>query len=137
MSNRTPNAADWHIARSIFVAETDAQAAEFARQPGGAYDYYFEYLFKIFDRTKYRAPFVANEGDDPMALDHLKVRNACVIHGSPETVAKRILELREHVGDFGTLLYAAHDWQDKTAMKNSMRLMAEEVMPRVNRALGR
>ncbi|MGD9601747.1 MAG: LLM class flavin-dependent oxidoreductase [Gammaproteobacteria bacterium] len=133
-AGRTPNPADWHIARSVFVAETDAQAADFVRAPGGAYDYYYDYLFKIFDRTNYRAPFVANAGDDPARLDHVQVRDACVIHGSPETVARKILALRERVGDFGTLLYAAHDWQDKPAMKRSMELMATEVMPRVNRA---
>jgi hypothetical protein len=31
------------------------------------------------------------------------------------------------------LLYAAHDWADKAAMKKSMRLMAEHVMPMVNK----
>ena len=27
------------------------------------------------------------------------------------------------------------DWEDKARMKNSMRLMAEEVMPRVNQVI--
>jgi len=134
-TGRAANPQDWHVARSVYVAETDAEAAAFVRAPGGAYDYYFDYLFKIFDRTRYRAPFVANPGDDPEALDHVQVRDACVIHGSPETVAKKIVALRNSVGDFGTLLYAAHDWQDKVAMKRSMGLMATEVMPRVNRLL--
>ena len=58
-----------------------------------------------------------------------------MIHGSPETVARKILELREEVVHFGTLLYAAHDWQDPVRMKRSMRLMAQEVMPRINGAL--
>ena len=47
----------------------------------------------------------------------------------------KVVALRNAVGDFGTLLYAAHDWQDKPAMKRSMELMAKEVMPRVNRML--
>ena len=58
-----------------------------------------------------------------------------MIHGSPDTVARKLLELREEVGHFGTLLYAAHDWQQKSEMRNSMRLMAQQVMPRVNQAL--
>ncbi len=133
----TPKSADWHVARSIFVADTDAQAEAFVRAPGGAYDYYFDYLFKIFDRTNYRAPFVAREGDDPRQLDHQQIRDACVIYGSPETVAAKLLGLRDRVGDFGTLLYAAHDWQDRTAMRHSMRLMAEEVMPRINQQIAK
>lgn len=127
---------NWHVARSIYVDDTDAAAEAFSKKPGGAIDYYYDYLYQIFDRSNYKAPFVAQAGDDPEKLTPQIVRDACVIHGSPETVATKILELREEVGHFGTLLYAAHDWVDKARMKNSMRLMAEEVMPRVNAALG-
>ena len=38
-------------------------------------------------------------------------------------------------GDFGTLLYACHDWLDPALGRRSMQLMAEQVMPRVNAAL--
>jgi len=44
--------------------------------------------------------------------------------------------LRDDVGDFGTLLYACHDWMDPAMGKRSMTLMAEQVMPRVNAAIG-
>ena len=46
------------------------------------------------------------------------------------------LAFREQIGAFGTLLYVGHDWLDRAAMRRSMELMAEEVLPRVNRALG-
>jgi hypothetical protein len=51
-------------------------------------------------------------------------------------VAERIVELRRQVGPFGTLLYVGHDWVDPALSRRSMELMATEVMPRVNRALG-
>jgi hypothetical protein len=38
------------------------------------------------------------------------------------------------VGRFGTLLYAGHDWADVGLARESMRLLAEEVLPRVNDA---
>lgn len=38
-------------------------------------------------------------------------------------------------GDFGTLLYAGIDWVDPRLARRSMELMAEEVMPAVNRAI--
>ena len=123
------------MARSIYVDDTDAAAERFVKTTQGAYDYYYDYLFKIFDRSNYRAPFVTQPGDDPALLEPQALRDSCVIYGSPETVARKLLALREDVGHFGTLLYAAHDWQDKARMKNSMRLMAQEVMPRVNLAL--
>ena len=48
----------------------------------------------------------------------------------------QILAFREEIGDFGTLLYAGHDWKDKGLARRSMELMAAEVMPRVNEAIG-
>lgn len=130
-----PNPQNWRVARSVYVADTDAEAEKFVKLEDGAYDYYYKYLFAIFDRSNYREPFVAHQGDDPAKLQPQQLRDVCVIHGSPDTVARKILALREEIGDFGTLLYAAHDWQDKARMQHSMRLMAQEVMPRVNAAL--
>ena len=129
------NEQDWHVARSIYVAETDSEAEQFVKQVDGPYDFYYRYLFSIFERADIKAGFVVNEGDDPITLKHEDLRDNLVIYGSPRTVADKILELRQEIGEFGTLLYAAHDWADKERMKNSMTLMAKEVMPRVNQAL--
>ncbi len=59
-----------------------------------------------------------------------------VIAGTVDSVVEQLLAFREKVGDFGTLLYACHDWVDPALSKRSMELMAEEVMPRVNKAIG-
>jgi alkanesulfonate monooxygenase SsuD/methylene tetrahydromethanopterin reductase-like flavin-dependent oxidoreductase (luciferase family) len=55
----------------------------------------------------------------------------CVIYGTPSQVADKIDEFREQVGDFGTLLYAGHDWADPALAKRSMVLLAEQVKPRL------
>jgi alkanesulfonate monooxygenase SsuD/methylene tetrahydromethanopterin reductase-like flavin-dependent oxidoreductase (luciferase family) len=60
-----------------------------------------------------------------------------VIAGTVNSVVDQILAFRETVGDFGTLLYAGHDWQNPDLGRRSMVLFAEEVMPRVNDALTR
>jgi hypothetical protein len=52
-------------------------------------------------------------------------------------VVDQLLAFREKIGDFGTLLYACHDWLDPALGKRSMQLMAEQVLPRVNDAIGR
>ncbi len=39
---------------------------------------------------------------------------------------------RSEIGPFGTLLYAGKDWKDRELGRQSMILMAEKVMPRVN-----
>jgi hypothetical protein len=64
------------------------------------------------------------------------VTNKLVLAGTVNSVVDQILAFREHVGDFGNLLYAGHDWMDPALAKRSMELFATEVMPRVNAAIG-
>jgi alkanesulfonate monooxygenase SsuD/methylene tetrahydromethanopterin reductase-like flavin-dependent oxidoreductase (luciferase family) len=59
-----------------------------------------------------------------------------VIYGTPDSVMDQILAFREEVGDFGTLLYAGHDWMDQRLARRSMELMAEKVMPAANQVIG-
>ena len=55
-----------------------------------------------------------------------------IIHGTPDSVADQLLAFQDEVGQFGTLLYAGKDWKDRELGRQSMILMAEKVMPRVN-----
>ena len=64
------------------------------------------------------------------------VTNRLVLAGTVNSVVDQILAFREHVGDFGNLVYACHDWMDPALGKRSMELFATEVMPRVNAAIG-
>jgi hypothetical protein len=70
-------------------------------------------------------------------ITHDFVMDHCVIHGTVNKVVDAILAMREEIGDFGELVYAGMDWVDEKLAKRSMQLMAEEVMPRVNAALGK
>jgi alkanesulfonate monooxygenase SsuD/methylene tetrahydromethanopterin reductase-like flavin-dependent oxidoreductase (luciferase family) len=72
--------------------------------------------------------------DSEVTLDY--VIDRLVTFGTPAKVADEILAFRDNVGPFGTLLYAGHDWADVGLARRSMQLMAEEVMPRVNAAIG-
>ena len=58
-----------------------------------------------------------------------------VIYGTPDKVTEELLEFRETIGEFGTLLYAGMDWKDKALGRHSMELLARDVMPAVNAAL--
>ncbi len=131
-----PDWTQWRVARSIYVDESDAAAERFVKTPGSPYDYYFDYLFQIFDRANLKAPFTISLDDDPDTLTPRAMRDNFVIHGSSQTVAEKIVAFGESIGPFGTLLYAAHDWTDKVRMRNSMSLMAREVMPMVTQQLG-
>ncbi len=52
-------------------------------------------------------------------------------------MTEKLLAFREEVGDFGTLLYAGKDWLDRDLGRRSMVLLAEKVLPAVNKAIGR
>ena len=126
----------WRVARNIHVGETDAEAEAFVKEANGSCDWYFKYLHTIFERAKMKGAFVINKGDDGDALTHEDLRDNYTIYGSPNTVAEKILAFRDEIGDFGTLVQTAQDWADADAMKRSMKLLAEEVMPAVNSAIG-
>ncbi len=68
------------------------------------------------------------------ALD--KVCDELVIYGTPDRVADQLLAFRETVGDFGTLLHAGKDWQDRELGRRSMILilLAEKGLPRIGAA---
>lgn len=134
---KTPDGANWRVARSVFVAPTDAEAVTFVKNPGGAYDWYYDYMFQVYERMGSAGLLAPWQGIDPKEITHDMVRDHFVIFGSPATVARKILALREEVGPFGTLMMTAHDWTEKAAMRRSMQLLAQEVMPAVNAALAR
>ena len=78
-------------------------------------------------KTDQSAPDSSVTVDD--VIDH------CVIWGTPDKVTDDLLAFREYIGDFGTLLYAGHNWTDRTLAVRSLELMAEKVMPAMNSAL--
>ena len=123
---------NWRVAKSIFVCEDRNKAKEYALGNGSPYVFYYKQLL-----TKMLKHGRANlfKEDQNMADSDLKLEDICnklILYGSADEVADKILEFREEVGDFGTLLYAGHDWADVDLAKKSMELMAEKVMPKIN-----
>jgi len=52
-------------------------------------------------------------------------------------VTEQILELNEQLGGFGTLVATKYDYGDDAELyRDSLALLAEEVMPAVNKHLG-
>ncbi len=133
--NRPADPANWRIAKSIFVAEDDATARNYATDPNGPYVTYYNSLLTKMRRGGRLNLFKADQDmhDDAVTLED--VCSQLIFCGSPERVTDQILEFRETVGDFGQLVYAGHDWADAELGKNSMILMAEKVLPAVNQVL--
>jgi len=132
---KEPDSNNWRVARSIYVADSDAEAEQFVKQEEGAFDYYYKYLFTIFDRADMKKAFITTPDMDAADLTHETLRNELVICGSPQTVTEKLLAFREEVGPFGNLMMTAHDWTEPEKLKRSMELMATEVMPAVNQAI--
>lgn len=135
-AGRAANPADWRVAKSIFVADDERTARAYAMDAAGPYGYYYRSLMRKLIGNG-RPELFKNRQDMPDGdVTHDFVMRSLVIYGTPAQVAQRILDLRGEVGAFGTLVYAGHDWADVALSRRSMELMAREVMPAVNRALG-
>ncbi len=130
--------ANWRVAKSIFVTENDdALAKRYAHTAEGPYHFYFKQLIRKLVGYGGRSNlFKADQSEPDDSINADTVAPKLVIAGSVDSVVDQILALRDEVGDFGTLLYACHDWVDPAMGKRSMTLMAEQVMPRVNAAIG-
>jgi alkanesulfonate monooxygenase SsuD/methylene tetrahydromethanopterin reductase-like flavin-dependent oxidoreductase (luciferase family) len=130
--------ADWRVARAIFVADDDTVAARYGRNDTASpYRFYYEQMLAKMKRGKRLYVFKAHKDQPDEEITHDHVMDHCVIHGGVNKVVDEILALRAEIGDFGELVYAGMDWVDPALARRSMQLMAEQVMPRVNAAIGK
>jgi alkanesulfonate monooxygenase SsuD/methylene tetrahydromethanopterin reductase-like flavin-dependent oxidoreductase (luciferase family) len=133
-----PLVSDWRVARAICVADDDKTAERYGRSGNNSpYAFYWSQMLFKMNRGKRLYVFKRHKDqpDEEITLDH--VMDNCVIHGSVNKVVDQLLALREEIGDFGEIVYAGMDWADPELAKRSMQLMAEQVMPRVNAAIGK
>ena len=128
---RPADPANWRVAKTVFVAKDDATAAAYALGSDGPYYYYYRSLYTKLKRRGALGVFKSDPKapDDSVTLEQVIAK--LVIHGSPERVVDQLHALKQETGEFGTLLYAGVDWQDRTLARESMVLMAEKVVPRM------
>ena len=136
-AGRTADPADWRIARTIFVADDDRTARRYGRDdPKSPYRYYWSMLLHKMMRGKRQGVFKSDFSQPDSVLTEDYILDNQVIYGTVNKVVDEILKLREASGDFGEIVYAGMDWVDPALTKRSMELMATEVMPRINKAIG-
>jgi alkanesulfonate monooxygenase SsuD/methylene tetrahydromethanopterin reductase-like flavin-dependent oxidoreductase (luciferase family) len=131
-----PDRSAWRVAKTICVGDDDAATREYAFGPRSPYRHYYGQLgFKLV-----RAGRANLFKDDPSQPDESVTTDLLldrlVIAGEPSRVVEELLAFREQIGDFGTLLYCGVDWVDPGIARRSLELMAEAVLPEVNRAIG-
>ena len=135
-AGRAARRSDWRVAKSIFVADDEIVARRYAKGDGSPYRFYYGNLSRKLIGNGRPELFKGDRSmpDSAITLDYIV--DSLVICGTVESVVEQLLAFREITGDFGTLLYAGHDWVDAALSRRSMELMASEVMPRFNKAIG-
>jgi alkanesulfonate monooxygenase SsuD/methylene tetrahydromethanopterin reductase-like flavin-dependent oxidoreductase (luciferase family) len=122
---------DWRVAKSIFVAEDDATVRRMTRDPGNPFAYYFRNLLRKGQALRGTTLFKHEPSVPDAAVTDEYLTSQLLISGTANEAADRLHAFREFVGPFGRLLYVGHDWADARAMRRSMELMAEKVLPQL------
>jgi alkanesulfonate monooxygenase SsuD/methylene tetrahydromethanopterin reductase-like flavin-dependent oxidoreductase (luciferase family) len=130
-AGREAKGEDWRVAKSIFVADDDATVRRLTRTPGNPFAYYFRNLLRKGQALRGVSLFKHEPSLPDAAVTDEYLTSQLLISGTVNEVADRLLAFRDHVGPFGRLLYVGHDWADPKAMRRSMELMAEKVLPQL------
>ncbi len=131
----TPTSDNWFVTRNIVVADTDEEAKQFARD--GSLGKCIEYILELTRRTAPNGvdmwkPF-EDMSDDDINMDYFMEQ--IIIAGSPDTVTRELLDLRQQVGEFGNIVLVAHDWDNKQKWMTTYEMFANEVLPAINAAV--
>jgi alkanesulfonate monooxygenase SsuD/methylene tetrahydromethanopterin reductase-like flavin-dependent oxidoreductase (luciferase family) len=137
-AGQTADPNDWRIARTIFVADDDKLARRYAIEDSNSpYRFYWKMMYTKMLLGGRHVVFKTHREQPDAELTEDYILDNLVIHGTVDKVVDQILALREEAGEFGEIVYAGMDWVDPALTKRSMELMATEVMPRVNAAIGK
>jgi alkanesulfonate monooxygenase SsuD/methylene tetrahydromethanopterin reductase-like flavin-dependent oxidoreductase (luciferase family) len=125
----TPDRRQWRIARDIFVGPTPAIARERARAVLGR-------NYEVHQLPSRKGTWQMGAGkldqdmpDEAVDVDYM-MENVWII-GDPAECEDKIRALFEAVGGFGSLLSVTADSDDAAWDHESLRLLAEEVGPRI------
>ena len=127
-TGRTPSRADWRLVRDVYVADTDAEARDAAIN-GMHGRVWREYLLGLFAQFDMLSVFKHDPElpDDAVNVEYLADHMWLV--GSVDTVTRKLRDMYQDVGGFGTLLTLVYDhWQNQQGWEKSTRLLAQEVM---------
>lgn len=134
-AGRSAQATDWAVARNVFVADSNAEAQRVART--NSLGSCIQYILDLTAATNPQGVAMwkrdDRQADADCTLDYFM--DEVIIAGDPEHVTRRLLELREAIGPFGTLILTAHDWDDRARWLHSIELFAREVAPALRKAL--
>ena len=121
---------EWRLSTNIYVADTMDEALNDVST--GILNEVRQYFFNIGAKATYEA-YPGQPADEITAEQIIEQRNWII--GDPDHCIRRIKELEEATGGFGSLLMVAVEWTSTQKWHRSLELFARYVMPQFNRSL--
>ncbi|HXJ83833.1 MAG TPA: LLM class flavin-dependent oxidoreductase [Candidatus Methylomirabilis sp.] len=128
-AGREAKRSQWRIARDVLVARTPAMARERARAVLGRNYELHQRPNRIGTAQMASTKLTPSMPDEAVTVDYL-MENVWIV-GDPSECADKIHQLHEESGGFGTLLSITVDSDDAGWDHESLRLLMEDVAPRV------
>jgi len=128
---RTARRSEWRVARDILVGPTPAIARERARAVLGRNYVDHQRPNRLGTIQMTSTKLDPSLPDDAVTVDYL-MEHVWIV-GDPSEVADKLHQLHEESGGFGTLLAITTDADDAGWDHESLRLLMEDVAPRVSR----
>lgn len=135
-AGRRPDRALWRVARSIVCTDSDAEAADYLADEACSPGWYYRYLRDNLATYKMTGIFKPDAAMPDAELTIPRMLQMMVLSGSPRRVLDGLVALVDEIGGFGTLLVTHKDWDRPVLHQHSMRLIAEQVMPRLRQHVG-
>ena len=134
-AGRVASGEKWRVARNIVIAASDAEARDRVYGEASSNNYYFSYMRAVLARAGILRILKPRPEMSDEETTERAITEECVTYGSPATVLDKLVALRERIGPFGTLLMTGIDWSGPNGEweRESMRLLAAEVMPKFRR----
>jgi alkanesulfonate monooxygenase SsuD/methylene tetrahydromethanopterin reductase-like flavin-dependent oxidoreductase (luciferase family) len=129
-AGRVADRSTWRVARDVFVGETTAEARRLALEGPLARDW-DGYFFPLIRKSRGLDILKEDPATPDAAVDAAYLCEHLWLVGDPDEVARRLRDLHARVGGFGTLLVIGHEWEPRDAWVRSLRLLVEEVLPRL------
>ena len=135
-ANRPADPEIWRVGRTVFVAESDKEAEAYVNGEKNLFQYYYAHMHGLLSDGGILKVATPDPEMDPAEFTPKDYRDDNLIYGGPDTVVDKLLAFRDEVGHFGTLIIAALKYDDRARTRNSMALIANEVMPKLRGAIG-
>ena len=129
-AGRTPDRAIWRIARDVDIGEAPEQARREALEGVLRRDWR-DYFLPLLKKNNL---LIAPKVDPAMPDEAVTLEYLCEqiwIVGDVAEVTEKLRRLYQDVGGFGTLLLIGHEWTPRDRWLNSLRLLVDEVIPRL------